>query len=139
MKIITRNLLLFAFLLLAYTLAFRFGLSKLLPAELWIWVIITSVAYGAAIFVTAWTTGKRDGMNNFLFDAGFRWNLTTFIVWGAASEAWFLLGLHSTYESIRVVHITLLIWSGFLILHFILFLILRRRTIKGIHKTDIFE
>ena len=139
MKIITRNLLLFAFLLLAYTLAFRFGLSKLLPAELWIWVIITSVAYGAAIFVTAWTTGRRDGMNNFLFDAGFRWNLTTFIVWGAASEAWFLLGLHSTYESIRVVHITLLIWSGFLILHLILFLILRRRTIKGIHKTDIFE
>ena len=139
MKIITRNLLLFAFLLLAYTLAFRFGLSRLLPAELWIWVIITSVAYGAAIFVTAWTTGKRDGLNNFLFDAGFRWNLTTFIVWGAASEAWFLLGLHSTYESIRVVHITLLIWSGFLILHLILFLILRRRTIKGIHKTDIFE
>jgi hypothetical protein len=139
MKIISQNLLLFAFLLLAYTLAFRFGLSTLLPAEKWIWVIVISVVYGAAIFVTAWTTGKRDGMNNFLFDAGFRWNLTTFIVWGAASEAWFLLGLHSTYESIRVVHITLLIWSGFLILHLILFLILRRRTIKGIHKTDIFE
>lgn len=139
MKIISRNLLLFAFLLLAYTLAFRFGLSTLLPAEKWIWVIVISVAYGAAIFVTAWTTGKRDGMNNFLFDAGFRWNLTTFIVWGVASEAWFLLGLHSSYESIRVVHITLLIWSGFLILHLILFLILRRRTIKGIHKTDIFE
>jgi hypothetical protein len=51
--------------------------------------IVFSVAYGAAIFVTAWTTGKRDGMNNFLFDTGF--------------------------------------------------LIQRRRTIKGIHKTDIFE
>jgi hypothetical protein len=139
MKIISRNLLLFASLLLAYTLAFRFGLSNLLAAEKWIWVIVISVAYGAAIFVTAWTTGKRDGINNFLFDAGFRWNLTTFIVWGAASEAWFLLNLHSTYESIRVVHITLLVWSGFLILHLILFLILRRRTIKGIHKTDIFE
>ena len=139
MKIISRNLLLFALLLLVYTLVFRFGLGTLLTAEKWIWVIIISVLYGAAIFVTAWMTGKRDGINNFLFDAGFRWNLTTFIVWGAASEAWFLLGLHSVHESIRVVHITLLIWSGFLILHLILFLILRRRTIKGIHKTNIFE
>jgi len=139
MKIISRNLLLFAFLLLVYTLLFRFGLGALLTAELWTWVIIISVLYGAMIFFTAWTTGKRDGMENFLFDAGFRWNLTTFVVWGIASEAWFLLGLHSAYESIRVVHITLLIWSGFLLLHFILFLILRRRTIKGVHKTDIFE
>jgi hypothetical protein len=139
MKIISRNLLLFAFLLLVYTLLFRFGLGALLTAEKWLWVIIIAVLYGAMIFLTAWTTGKRDGMENFLFDAGFRWNLTTFIVWGAASEAWFLLDLHSVHESIRVVHITLLIWSGFLLLHFILFLILRRRTIKGVHKTDIFE
>jgi hypothetical protein len=78
-------------------------------------------------------------MDNFFFDAGFRWNLTTGIVWGAASEAWFLLDLHSLYESIRVVHLTLMIWSGFLLIHFIIFLILRRRTIKGVHRTDIFE
>ena len=139
MKIITRNLLLFAFLLLVYTVLFRYGLSKLLTAEKWIWVMVIAVLYGAIIFITAWVTGRNDGKDNFLFDAGFRWNLTTWIVWGAASEAWFLLGFHSAHETIRVVHITLLIWSGFLILHFILFLILRRRTIKGIHKTDIFE
>jgi len=140
MKIISRNLLLFAALLLVYTLLFRFGLGQLLTAEKWFWVIIIAILYGGIIFITAWTTGKRDGMENFLFDAGFRWNFTTFLVWGAASEAWFLLDLHSAYESIRMVHITLLIWSGFLLLHFLLFLILRRRrTIKGVHKTDIFE
>jgi hypothetical protein len=139
MKILSRNLLLYAFLLFVYTLLFRFGLGALLTAEKWFWVIVIAVVYGALIFFTAWTTGKRDGMENFLFDAGFRWNLTTFVVWGIASEAWFLLGLHSSHESIRVVHITLLIWSGFLLLHLGLFLILRRRTIKGVHKTDIFE
>jgi hypothetical protein len=139
MKIITRNLLLFASLLLVYTVLFRFGLSSLLSAEKWIWVMIIAVLYGALIFVTAWMTGKRDGKENFLFDAGFRWNLTTGIIWGLASEAWFLLGFHSEYESIRAVHITLLIWSGFIVLHFILFLILRRRTIGGVHKKDIFE
>jgi len=139
MKIISRNLLLFALLLFAYTLLFRYGLGQLLTAEKWGWVAIISVLYGGIIFITAWMTGRRDGRENFLFDAGFRWNMTTFVVWGIASEAWFLLGLHSAYESIRVVHITLLIWSGFLLLHFILFLILRRRTIRGVHKTDIFE
>ena len=139
MKILSRNLLLYAFLLFVYTLLFRFGLGALLTAEKWFWVIIIAVVYGGMIFFTAWTTGKRDGMENFLFDAGFRWNLTTFVVWGIASEAWFLLGLHSLHETIRVVHITLLIWSGFLLLHLGLFLILRRRTIKGVHKTDIFE
>lgn len=139
MKIISPNLLLFALLLLVYTLLFRWGLSSLLTAERFLWVVLIALVYGAIIFFTAWTTGKRDGMNNFLFDAGFRWNLTTFIVWGAASEAWFLLGLNSHYETIRIVHITLLIWSGFLFLHFLLFLILRRRTIKGVHKSDIFE
>jgi len=139
MKIVSRNLLLYALLLLIYSVLFRFGLSTMLTAERWVWVVLISVAYGAAIFFTAWTTGKRDGMNNFLFDAGFRWNLTTFIVWGAVSEAWFLMGFQSVHEPIRIVHITLLIWSGFLFLHFILFLILRRRTIKGVHKSDIFE
>jgi hypothetical protein len=139
MKIITRNLLLYASLLFLYTVLFRLGLSSLLTVEKWAWVIAISIAYGALIFVTAWMTGRRDGMENFLFDAGFRWNLTTFVFWGIASEAWFLLGFHSRYETIRVVHITLLIWGGFLFLHGILFLILRRRTIKGVHRTDIFE
>jgi L-asparagine transporter-like permease len=139
MKIITRNLMLFALLLCVYTLLFRYGLSKLLPAEAWKWLIVISSLYGIMIAVTAYLAGRRDGKENFLFDAGFRWSLTTFIVWGATSEAWFLLGLQSRYETIRTVHITLLIWSFFLILHLILFLILRRRTIRGIHKTDIFE
>ncbi|MCK5135390.1 MAG: hypothetical protein KAR19_06335 [Bacteroidales bacterium] len=139
MKIVTRNLITYATLLLAYTLLFRFGLSSLLTAEKWIWVKVIAVIYGAMIFVTAWMTGRRDGKENFLFDAGFRWNLTTGIVWGLVSEGWFLLGLHSNYESIRMIHIPLLIWSGFLVLHFSLFLILKRRTIGGVHKTDIFE
>ncbi|MFH0757861.1 MAG: hypothetical protein V2B15_11280 [Bacteroidota bacterium] len=139
MKIISKNLLLFAGLLFVYTLLFRFGLSDLLNAEKYTWVWVLAFFYGAAIFATAWMTGRRDGMENFLFDAGLRWSLTTFLVWGGVSEAWFLLGLGARQESIRMVHITLLIWSGFLVLHFILFLILRKRTIKGIYKSDIFK
>lgn len=139
MKIVSRNLLLYALLIFAYTLLFRFGLSNLLTAEKWIWVMVISILYGTVITATAWTLGRRDGKDTFLFDAGFRWSLTTFIFWGIASEAWFLLELHSDHESIRIVHITLLIWSGFLVLHFILFLLLRRKTIKGVQKSDIFE
>ena len=71
MKIISKNLLLFAFLLLAYTLLFRFGLGSLLTAEKYGFVAIISLLYGGIIFVTAWMTGRRDGRENFLFDAGF--------------------------------------------------------------------
>ena len=93
MKIITRNLLLYAGLLFVYTILFRFGLSSLLTAEKWLWVMIIAIVYGGIIFITAWMTGRKDGKENFLFDAGFRWNLTTGLIWGLASEAWFLLGL----------------------------------------------
>jgi len=106
MKIISKNLLLYAFLLLVYTFLFRLGLSHLLTAEKWIWVIVISVLYGTIIPISAWLTGRRDGKENFLFDAGFRWTFTTFLAWGLASEAWFLLGLGSVHESIRVVHKT---------------------------------
>jgi hypothetical protein len=140
MKFISKNLIIYASLLFVYTVLFRLALSSLLTAERWFWVMVIAVVYGGMSFVTAWMTGKRDGMENFLFDAGFRWNLVTGIVWGLVSEAWFLLGFSSVHESIRAVHITLLIWGGFLVLHFILYRILvRRRTIKGVHRGDIFE
>lgn len=139
MKIISQNLLIYAALLLVYTVLFRFGLSSLLTAEKFLWVMIIALLYGGLIFGTAWRTGWKDGKENFLFDAGLRWNLTTGIIWGGVSEIWFRLGYNSRYEDIREVHIPLLIWSGVIVLHLILFLILRRRTIKGVHRSDIFE
>jgi hypothetical protein len=92
------------------------------------------------MFLSGWGTGHREGKENFRFDAGFRWNVVTFVMYHLVSLPWFWLGFNSAKEDIRSgIYIALVIWSVFLILHLILFLILRRRTIKGIHKTEIFE
>jgi len=139
MKIISKNLLLFAALIFVYTVLFRYGLGSMLAAENYGWVIALSIIYGCLMGFTGWFTGYREGRQNFLFDAGFRWNLCTFLVFGSVSLAWVHIPIKPWSGSAQSVHITLLIWSFFLFLHFLLFLILRRRTIKGVHKSDIFE
>lgn len=139
MKVFTKNLRLYAILILLHTILFRFGLSSMLEAEKYGGVIVFAVIYGLLMALTGWLTGRRDGKDSFLFDAGFRWHCTTYLVWGLISEAWFLLGLNAAGEKIRQVHTTLLIWGCFLLIHLIIFLVLRKKTIKGVHKADIFE
>ena len=140
MKIISKNLIFFATLVFILTLLFRFGLSSLLTAEKYTLVMTISVFYGILMFFSGWLTGRREGKENFFFDAGFRWNLTTFLVFHLVSLPWFWLGLNSDKENIQSgLYIAMMIWGGFLILHLILFLILRRKTIKGVHKSDIFK
>lgn len=139
MKVLTKNLSLFAILIFIHTSLFRFGLSSLLDAEKYGLVILISIIYALLMGLTGWLTGRRDGKDSFLFDAGFRWHFTTYLVWGLVSETWFLLGLNAAGEKIWQVHTTLLIWGCFLLIHLIVFLVLRKKTIKGVHKADIFE
>ncbi len=139
MKVITKNLRLFAILIFLHTSLFRFGLSSLLDAEKYSAVIAISIIYSLLMGLTGWLTGRRDGKDSFLFDAGFRWHFTTYLVWAVVSEAWFLLGFNAAGEKIAQVHTTLLIWGCLLLIHLIIFLILRKKTIKGVHKADIFE
>lgn len=139
MKIISRNLLIFAALLFIYTVLFRFGLSSILTAEKYIWILVIVILYSLVTFFTAWSLGKRDGREYFLFDAGLRWNLTTVFICSLVGEGWFLLGFQSAHENIRQIHIQVLVMSAVLLLHLIIFMILRKRTIKGVHKSNIFE
>ena len=132
--------MLFALLVFIYTLLFRFGLSSLLTAELYSFVLVISLVYGMLMFFTGWLTGRRDGREFFRFDAGFRWNLTTYLVYHLVSLSWFWLGLNSEKENIfSGVYIAGMIWTTLLLIHLIIFLLVRRRTIKGVHKLDIFE
>ena len=140
MKILSKNLILFASLVFVLTLLFRLGLSSLLTAEKYALIIAISVFYGVLMFLSGWITGHREGKENFRFDAGFRWNVVTFVMYHLVSLPWYWLGFNSDREDLRSgIYIAMVIWSFFLLLHLVLFLILRRRTIKGIHKSEIFE
>lgn len=139
MKIFTKYYVLYLVLFAVYTIVFRYLLSSSLDAEHYTRVWIYAILYGLVIFITAWNLGKADGIKRFRFDAGTRFHAGTYLVWGIISELWFLLDLGSSHETIRIVHFTLIFWGFFLMLHFIFFFFLRKRTIKGIHKSELFD
>ena len=64
-------------------------------------------------------------------------HLSTFLADNIVSIAWFLLAFESKYESIRIIYMTALIWSGFLLLHFSYFLTKRKSTIRNLDKEDL--
>ncbi len=139
MKYLTVNQLRFGAALLVLTIVFRIGLSRLLDANEFTTVWIIAVLYGVAVFAAGWIFGRKDNETLPLYDIGFRFHLTTYIICNAVAEILFLLELNSKYENINVVHLTAIYWGVFLLIHFIVFLSTRRNAIKGINKSEIFE
>lgn len=139
MKYITINQLRFAAALVVFTIAFRFGLSQALDAKEFTTVWIIAVIYGVAIFAVGWIFGRKDNETLPIYDIGFRFHLTTYIICNSIAEVWHLLKYNSRYEDIKTVHFTAILWGVFLFIHFIIFLATRRNAIKGINKSEIFE
>ncbi|UUV20921.1 hypothetical protein [Paenimyroides aestuarii] len=139
MKTITPYLVKFALIAALLTIVFRYFLSFGLQNNNLTLVLASSILYGAAMFCSGWYFGYKDGEYLPIFDVGFRFHLATFIVHNLISETWFLLKLQSNKENINTVHLTLLIWLLFLIIHYILYLYVKRKTIKGLDKNNLFE
>jgi hypothetical protein len=139
MKVIDRYLSAFVILFALYTIMFRYLLSYSLENAYYSSIWIYAAVYAVLIFVTAWNLGKFHSLKNFIFDAGLAFHLATYLTWGIISELWFVLNLNSAGESASTVHFTLLIWGIFLSGHIIAFLVQRKNTIRGVHKSDIFE
>lgn len=139
MKTITKNLLIFSGGLIILTIAFRFSLSTMLQNQLFSSVWIIAIIYGILIFIIGWVFGKRDKMHLPLYDIGFRFHLTTYIICNIIAEGWYLIGFQSEYENLRTVHLTAVFWGIGLLIHFIIYLITRKNAINGIKKSEIFE
>jgi hypothetical protein len=118
---------------------FRFGLSTFLNQEKYQLVAFIAITYGVLLFLSGWVLGKKHGINSLKFDIGLGFHLAGFLSWTLISLFWFLLGFNSPKESIDSLYYAILIWGVFLVIHIIIFLILRRNTIKGIHKSEIFD
>jgi hypothetical protein len=138
MKILTKKLFIFAFLMAAYTLAFRVGLTYSIGHSAWLFLAISSIVYGVTIFFTAFFLGKADAMENPFFDLGLRFHVTSYLVWAAVSFGWFYLGKPHHYEHVTDILHPLMYWGCILIVHAVVFLVTRKDTIRGIHKDEIF-
>lgn len=139
MKTITPYLLRFALVATILTIIFRFVLSYGIENQSITIIILSGMTYGISMFISGWIIGKKDGEYLPIFDVGFRFHFTTFLIFSVISELWFILGLNSHYEKIKTIHITILIWSILLLIHFIVYLWTRKNSINNLDKNDLFE
>lgn len=139
MKTITKNLIYFAIFFFIGAIVFRYCLSVNLETRSFSLVWVIAVGYFSFNFLIGWFFGKRDYESLPLYDVGFRFHFVTYLLFNIVAVLWFSLGFHSQLESIRIVYIIAIFWGIGLLIHFIFYLIARKKTIKGLNKAEIFE
>ena len=139
MKTITTYLLKFALTATVLTIIFRYFLSQGVDTGSTTTVVLSAILYFIGMFISGWYFGKKDGNYLPIYDVGFRFHSTTYLIYNLISEAWFILGFNSHYEKIVTIHWTVIIWGCFIFIHFIFFLWTRKRTINNLDKRDLFE
>ena len=138
-NILTPYLLKFALAATILTIIFRFFLSYEIDHKMNWTILITCIIYGISMFIAGTYFVKKDAAYFPIYDVGFRSHLATYIICNAIGELWFVFGFNATNEAIETVHITALIWGIFLVIHFIYFLVTRKKTINNLRKDDLFE
>lgn len=137
--LITNNLLKFTLVTIILTILFRIVLSTSITNKITLGVIICSILYG----ILMWFNGRYFGRKEYeylpIYDIGFRFHLFTFLAHNLVSVLWFVFAFESKYENIKVIYITALIWSVFLIIHLIYYLSIRKSSIKNLDKENLFE
>lgn len=139
MKTITPYLLRFALTATVLTIIFRYFLSYGIEKQFGIIIIISAAAYGLLMFAFGWYFGRKDGEYLPIYDVGFRFHLTTYLIHNGLSLLWIGLGFGSKYENLNVSIVVAIYWGIFLLIHFIFFLWARKNSINNLDKEDIFE
>lgn len=138
-KYITTNLVIHALILVLTSFLFRFLISWTLSNEYFIGVWTVASLYSISVYIMVWKLSVLDRKILPIYDLGFRFHFVTYIVWVLVSYIWFTFGSISTYEHIEQVHITTLYWLIALFFHFCIYLLTRKKSIKGLKKSEIFD
>lgn len=139
MKTITPYLLRFALIVTPLTIVFRYFLSYGIENQSRIIITVSAVTYGLFMFVLGWYFGRKDGEYLPIFDVGFRFHLTTYLIHNGISLLWIGLGLGSRYENLNLSMMVTIYWGIFLLLHFIFYIWARKNSIDSLNKEDLFE
>lgn len=136
---ITKPLVQFILVTTLLTILFRISLSEVLNNQLWNLVFIPPVIY----FILMYVSGRFFGIKEYEYlpigDIGFRFHLSTFVVFFSVSYTMFYLEYMSGSEPRSIIDTTLLIWGTLLFTQFIFYQKFKKNNIKGINKEDIFR
>lgn len=139
MKTITPYLLKFAVAATFLTIVFRYFLSYGIDNKSAIIIALSAVFYGIAMFISGWYFGRKDGEYLPIYDVGFRFHATTYLVHNLISVLWFTFSFNSNYEKLQIIYSTALIWGILLIVHLIFYLRARKKSINNLYKEDLFD
>ena len=138
-NLLTPNLVKFTILTILLTVLFRIALSSFITNQMIVAVVMTSIVYGVLMWFNGSFFGRKDYEDLPIYDVGFRFHLATFLTHNVISILWFSFGFQSKYESVRIIYLTAAIWSLFLLTHFIYYLSVRKSTVNGLDREDLFE
>ncbi|MCC7332748.1 MAG: hypothetical protein IT232_09085 [Flavobacteriales bacterium] len=139
MKTITPYLLRFALAVTVLTIIFRYFLSYGIEKQSGIIIAISAATYGLLMFASGWYFGRKDGEYLPIYDIGFRFHLTTYLIHNGISLLWIGFGLGSKHENLSVSIMAAVLWGISLLIHFAFFLWARKNSINNLDKEDIFE
>lgn len=139
MKTITPYLLKFALTATVLTIIFRYFLSYGIDDQSGIIIGFSAATYGLLMFASGWYFGQKDGEYLPIYDVGFRFHLTTYLIHNGISLLWIGLGFGSKYENLNVSIMVAVYWGILLLLHFVFFLRANKNSINNLDKEDLFE
>ena len=139
MKTITPSLQRFALTTTILTVVFRYFLSYGIESQNQLVMILSAILYGLSMFAAGWYFGVKDGEYLPIFDVGFRFHTTTYVIHNGISLLWIGLGFGSHYEKIDTPLMTTIYWGVFLFIHFLFYLWARKNSIDDLDKDEIFD
>ena len=139
MKTFTKYLAGFAVTALILTIAVRVLLSFLVETKQSALCYIVAGIYAVSVFVSGWIFGDKERRYLPIHDIGFRYNLTTYLIFNGVWELWFVLGFNSHYENNDMAHFSAILWGSIVLVHYIMYRHFRKKLIDGLDKKDLFE
>lgn len=139
MKTLTPPLIKFAIVATLLTILFRFSLSASLEHYSFYLIIGVAMLYFIGMFIIGKYFGIKDCDHLPIYDIGFRFHVTTFIVHNTVSYSWFFLHLNSKLENIGQLYTMTIIWGFLLLTHCFYYIKTRKHSIKHLDKDDLFE
>jgi hypothetical protein len=139
MKFVTPYLLRFTLAAAVLTIVFRYFLSYGIEVDSGTIIIVSASLYGFLMFGSGWFFGHKESDYLPIYDIGFRFHLTTYVVHNAITLLWLGLGFGSQYEDMKFSVMVAIYWGILLFIHFIFFLWSRKKSIKNLDKKDLFE
>ena len=137
MKVLTFRLGQFAISALLLTALFRYALNLCIGINSVTGTVSCSIVYFCLMYAIGWYFGKKDDVENEIHDIGFRYHFVTYFLCIGLGYVSYYWGWNT--ESLEALFIAALSWGIGLVIHFIFYVIERRKTIKGYAKDEIFQ